>query len=113
LTTSTLARTTDPITSHEAVPADDTRATQMYALLRAYTDAFPRAIIRDEAAQTARLDLYAASKRISDLQNKGLIAPVLAANDEYVTATAPSGRQARVLKATGAGLLVTSAADLG
>ena len=103
--TTTLARNTDPHTSHLAAEQVSNRSTQMTALLHAYCNAFPEPLIAVEASQRAGLGDNG-WKRVSDLKNAGYIAPVIGPDQEVLTAVGPNGRQCALLKATGKGLSV-------
>jgi hypothetical protein len=103
LTTSTLARNTDPATSQDAVPVEDVRNTQALTLLRVFTNAMPHAMIAADASYAARLT-DGGWKRVSDLKRAGYVAPALGADDRPLTIPGPSGRKCALLKATEAGL---------
>lgn len=100
-----LARNTDPHTSKTAASRLHTRRTLMLQLLEPFCDAFPKAMIAADAVTRAG-NPDGGWKRVSDLKNEGLIAPVLGPDDVPLTEMGPNGRQCVLLKATGKGLSV-------
>jgi hypothetical protein len=73
------ARRNDPTTSYHAGAGIKTMGTDCAALLRAYARlAF--GATREEAADAAGVNQWAASKRVSDLRRLGLIEPRLTTN---------------------------------
>lgn len=90
-----LARKGDPATSKAAARTLE-RSSMLHALLREFAKAD---LTGEEAATRANLDPWAASKRVSDLLNAGLIEPI-EADGELLTRAGTSGRQQRVLRIT-------------
>lgn len=86
-----VARTTDPSTSHAAVPADQSRRTQMAALLAAIT---AEPLTAEEAGRRCGLDTYQAHRRTADLKNTGQI------EDSGLRRRGSSGRLAIVWQVT-------------
>jgi hypothetical protein len=71
-----LARVTDPETSHNAARAVAYRTGTAKARLLAVYLEEPSGLTDEEAATRVGMDLYAASKRCSDLRRDGVIVPV-------------------------------------
>lgn len=90
-----LARRSDPGTS-KAAARDLERESMLAALLKEFARAD---LTAEEAAQRARLDPWASSKRVSDLLNAGHIEPIIV-DGEPLTRKGSSGRQQRVLRVT-------------
>lgn len=90
-----VARTTDPVTSHQAAGAiEDARPSQAMRLLRTYVYASQT---DEEAAREAGLLHTGYWKRCADLRNLGLIEP------QGATRQASSGMQQQVCTITKAG----------
>jgi len=105
VTTTTLARSVDHHTSHQAAAGLSKRSTQCLMLLDVFCDAYPQPLIAAEATARAGLD-GGGWKRVSDLKNAGYIGPVLDEHDTFLTQTGPNGRACMAWKATDKGLSV-------
>ena len=91
----THARSTDPVTSHDAAARLSDKATMMRRLLRAH---YARPLTAEEASDLCGYDAAdGAWKRVSDLANAGLI------EDTGQRRTARSGREQVVRAITEAG----------
>jgi hypothetical protein len=93
-----LARSSDPATSKAAA-----RSLSRESMLRVLLAAFGhKNATAEEAATAAEVDPWAASKRVSDLLNSGLI-EVAIVNGNEITRRGSSGRFQRVLRITNEG----------
>jgi hypothetical protein len=93
-----LARSSDPATSKAAA-----RSLSRESMLRVLLTAFGhKNATAEEAATAAEVDPWAASKRVSDLLNSGLI-EVAIVNGNEITRRGSSGRFQRVLRITDEG----------
>ena len=90
-----LARKSDPATSKVAARGLE-RESMLRALLVAFND---MSSTSEEAANAANVDPWAASKRVSDLLNAGLV-EVATANGKDLTRRGSSGKFQRVLRIT-------------
>lgn len=98
-----LARTSDPATSHAAVPAVRVRATsQKWKLLYAFFNGGPA--IAEEAARRVNLLHVGYWKRVSELLADGLI------EETGETATSSAGEACRVYRLTDSGRFNVAAA---
>ena len=93
-----LARSSDPASSKAAARSLN-RETMLRVLLLAFAH---QSATAEEAATAAEVDPWAASKRVSDLLNAGLI-EVAVANGKEIQRRGSSGRFQRVLRITDEG----------
>jgi hypothetical protein len=93
----TLARLTDPPTSHEAaIDQHGVRVTHRMRLLAAIAAAGPLGLTYAEAGERTGIGSIEPARRISDLLHAGLVTPRLDGDGCEVTRRLPSGRQGRV-----------------
>lgn len=113
-TPETLARRTDPATSHQAARRVAEFSGEHHRQIRAVLAGHPEGLTVYEIAALCRLDAHAVGKRMGELERAG---QAYVATDvmtmEPMTRTSPSGRQARVWCLTVTGLAVVDATSKG
>lgn len=97
--TTTLARTSDPITSKMAAPSPASK-TLMVMLLEQFVK---KSMTAEEAGTAARLLHIGYWKRVSDLKNYGWIMPRAGANGKPLLSVNRSGKKAQVYVITATG----------
>lgn len=98
--TTTLARTTDPATSHQAVPSEGTLSHLRYLALLQFEKAGEDGLTADEVeVESRRKGIW---RRCSDIKT-GLIEPALNAEGQVRTRVGRSGKSGEVFKITQAG----------
>jgi hypothetical protein len=93
--TAPIVRATDPETSHQAAAQLTTQRSHAERLLEAFQK-FPEGLTAEEAAEVAGIDPWAASKRVSDLRRRWVIAAKHNPPGQPVTRIGRSGRPATV-----------------
>lgn len=113
-TPETLARRTDPATSHQAARRVSEFAKQHHAQILGVLSQRPDGMTVHEIASLCRLDAHAVGKRMGELAKAGSVyvaTDVMTGDD--MTRAGPSGRQSRVWCITFTALSATEAAKGG
>lgn len=105
----TISHTDDPHTSHDAAASlGHSRETMAMRLLHVYS---LRPLTAEEASAMCGYTAWAGRKRVTDLKNADLLAP-LVDGDVIVTRIGASGRRAQVLQITPDGIQAMRAGRL-